>query len=116
MTKLLIAVCGLGGVLLFTSCESKDPSSPNAPEPASGQAPQALGAIRLEVSFTPRTRTGVRAKPIAIQEIDRVTAFVSDSNNVEVVRTDLTFTANLDSATGRINVPAQDNLKVNVTS
>ena len=104
-----------GIVLLLVSCSGKTPVTPtvprSGPEAPSGQSVSGVvpsGVIRFQVSFS--AGNGHRAKLAEIQTIDRVTAFIYDRGGTEIKRADLTISGGV--ASGRVAVPAQDDLRV----
>ena len=107
MSRLLVALWCMAWVALGMGCGRDSGKNVSGPD-ETGVVLGATGVIRLQVSFA---EWGVvRAKPAAIQAIDKVTAYVLSSTGAEVTRADLTLADNM--ASGRIVVPAQDNLRV----
>jgi len=103
----ILAVVGL----LLASCENGQEKSVTLSSPISSQVVTeggAEGIINLSVSFAPWKRHA--AKLTEIQTIDKATAYVYNTSGTEVTHEDLTLSET--RASGRITVPAQENLRV----
>ena len=106
---------GAGVVLFLMSCSEKTPDTSTGPEYTSDIFPARSssevvpsGTIRFQVSFS--AGNGIRAKLAETQTIDRVTTFIYDRGEMEVKQADLTIADGV--ASGRVAVPAQDDLRV----
>ena len=103
----ILAVMGL----LLVSCENGQDQSVTPSSPIRSQVSiegGAEGIINLRVSFAP-WHAGY-AKLTAIQTIDKATTYVYNASGTEVTHEELTLSE--DRASGRITVPAQENLHV----
>ncbi len=106
MSKYAISLVVMAAAFCISlGCGNDHPSQTLAP--ASGES-EALGTVRLNVSFAPST--GTLAKTAGIDAIDVVSAFVYNSEGTELLREDLTLSEG--RATGRLTVTALENLKV----
>jgi formylglycine-generating enzyme len=104
--KTVWSISVLLGFVLLLGCDKEKPHTSAGPEATPPIV--ATGTIRFEVSFAP-WHVG-HAKLAAIQTIDKVTAYVYAPAGSEIKQADLSFSA--ERASGRITVPAQENLRV----
>lgn len=110
MKKIRFYAAGVIILAFLAGCDHDDISDQGTPTSAgTAVSAGATGSISLKVTFGGMASV-TSAKTAAIEAIDKITAYVYDSDDAEIVRQDMTITDG--KYYGRIVTPADENLRV----